>query len=98
MPAQWTILLRLLFSALLLTDTAVFAQSAAQVHLAGIKSNVGSYYAFGADSARDQAQTHGALGDLNALSSTEFTTLGHTQFPKHGVRIKKSKFCDGTVE
>ncbi len=37
------------------------------------------------------------LEDLGLLSSTEFTTLGHPKFPKYGVRIKKSDFCDGTV-
>lgn len=35
--------------------------------------------------------------DLNALSSSEYTTLGHPLFPNYGVRIKKSDFCDGTV-
>ncbi|KAF5332255.1 hypothetical protein D9611_008202 [Ephemerocybe angulata] len=35
--------------------------------------------------------------DLNALSETQFTTLKHPMFPKHGVRIKKSNFCDETV-
>ncbi|PSR78200.1 hypothetical protein PHLCEN_2v7532 [Hermanssonia centrifuga] len=37
------------------------------------------------------------LEDLGLLSSTEFTTLNHPTFAKHGVRIKKSDFCDGTV-
>jgi cathepsin A (carboxypeptidase C) len=36
--------------------------------------------------------------DLSALSEAQFTTLKHPAFPKHGVRIKKTKFCDGTVE
>ncbi|KAF7302811.1 Carboxypeptidase [Mycena kentingensis (nom. inval.)] len=35
--------------------------------------------------------------DLSALSATSFTTLTHPAFPKHGVRVKKSEFCDGTV-
>ncbi|KAF7330037.1 Carboxypeptidase [Mycena kentingensis (nom. inval.)] len=38
------------------------------------------------------------LEDMNALSATEFTTLGHPEFPKYGVRIKKSAFCDETVK
>ncbi|TEB20364.1 serine carboxypeptidase [Coprinellus micaceus] len=33
-----------------------------------------------------------------ALSEAQFTTLKHPAFPKHGVRIKKTKFCDGTVD
>lgn len=33
-------------------------------------------------------------------ASTEgiFTTLTHDAYPKHSVRVKKSKFCDGHVE
>ncbi|KAJ3532606.1 hypothetical protein NMY22_g7675 [Coprinellus aureogranulatus] len=37
------------------------------------------------------------LEDLHVLSETEFTTLKHPAFPRHGVRIKKTKFCDETV-
>ena len=37
------------------------------------------------------------LGDLDALSSSDFTVLGHPAFPKHNVRVKQSHFCDGTV-
>ena len=35
--------------------------------------------------------------ELAALSSSDFTTLGHPAFPNYDVRIKKSDFCDGTV-
>ena len=34
---------------------------------------------------------------LASVSSTGFTTLTHPAFPEYGVRIKQSKFCDGTV-
>ncbi|KAL1732956.1 Alpha/Beta hydrolase protein [Schizophyllum commune] len=34
---------------------------------------------------------------LSALSEHEFTSLSHPFFPNHGVRVKKTKFCDGTV-
>ncbi|PPQ69455.1 hypothetical protein CVT26_002865 [Gymnopilus dilepis] len=37
------------------------------------------------------------LEDLSVLSETEFTTLGHPAFPNYNVRVKKSNFCDGTV-
>ncbi|KAM5543859.1 hypothetical protein V8D89_002476 [Ganoderma adspersum] len=37
------------------------------------------------------------LGDLSALSSTEFTTLSHPAFSRHKVRVKQSHFCDGSV-
>ncbi|KAL1692251.1 Alpha/Beta hydrolase protein [Schizophyllum commune] len=35
--------------------------------------------------------------NLSALSETEFTSLSHPFFPNYGVRVKKTKFCDGTV-
>ncbi|KAF8125712.1 serine carboxypeptidase [Boletus edulis] len=34
---------------------------------------------------------------LSALSVDTFTTLGHPYFPNHSVRIKKTDFCDKTV-
>ncbi|KAF8190071.1 serine carboxypeptidase [Pholiota molesta] len=34
---------------------------------------------------------------LSSLSGSEFTTLGHPFFPHYSVRIKKSQFCDETV-
>ncbi|KAJ7055889.1 serine carboxypeptidase [Mycena amicta] len=37
------------------------------------------------------------LGSLSAVSSSGFSTLEHPAFPHHGVRIKKSDFCDGSV-
>ncbi|KAI0069950.1 serine carboxypeptidase [Panus rudis PR-1116 ss-1] len=37
------------------------------------------------------------LEDLNLISTDEFTVLGHPTFPKYSVRVKKSDFCDGTV-
>ena len=36
--------------------------------------------------------------DFSILSETEFTTLSHPLFPRHSVRIKKSSFCDTTVQ
>jgi hypothetical protein len=36
--------------------------------------------------------------DLRALNDERFTTLRHPAYPEHSVRVKKSKFCDGTVE
>lgn len=35
---------------------------------------------------------------LSALSETEFTSLSHPFFPNYGVRVKKTKFCDGAVK
>ena len=39
-----------------------------------------------------------AAETFNALSIDAFTTLRHHAYPRHSVRVKKSKFCDGTVE
>jgi Serine carboxypeptidase len=36
--------------------------------------------------------------DLSALSDTEFTHVGHPAFQGHGVRIKRTIFCDDTVK
>ncbi|KAJ7129023.1 serine carboxypeptidase [Mycena crocata] len=38
------------------------------------------------------------LENLNLLSETRFTVLGHPAFPRHSIRIKKSSFCDETVQ
>jgi hypothetical protein len=38
------------------------------------------------------------MEDLNALSDTEFRVLSHPVFPNYKVRIKKSAFCDETVQ
>lgn len=37
------------------------------------------------------------LGDLNLLSSSEYTTLNHPIYPRYNVRVKQSNFCDGSV-
>lgn len=36
--------------------------------------------------------------NLSALSETKFQMLDHLQFPHHSVWVKKSKFCNGTME
>ncbi|KAF8824172.1 hypothetical protein HHX47_DHR9000060 [Lentinula edodes] len=37
------------------------------------------------------------LESLSYVQESEFSVLGHPFFPKHSVRIKKSDFCDSTV-
>ncbi|KIY47803.1 alpha/beta-hydrolase [Fistulina hepatica ATCC 64428] len=37
------------------------------------------------------------LESLSALSESSFTTLEHPLFPRYGIRIKKTSFCDETV-
>ncbi|TDL20405.1 alpha/beta-hydrolase [Rickenella mellea] len=36
--------------------------------------------------------------ELSSLSSERFTRLSHPNFPRHSARIKKSHFCDETVD
>ncbi|KAJ7259665.1 serine carboxypeptidase [Mycena rebaudengoi] len=38
------------------------------------------------------------MEDMSFLSEREFSVLEHPAFPNHSVRIKKSTFCDGTVQ
>ena len=38
------------------------------------------------------------LGELGMLSEAQFTTLKHPLFPHYDVGVKKTRFCDGTVE
>ncbi|KAJ7628633.1 Alpha/Beta hydrolase protein [Roridomyces roridus] len=34
---------------------------------------------------------------LSSVGSSEFTTLSHSSFPNHRVRVKQTSFCDATV-
>ncbi|KAJ7694640.1 serine carboxypeptidase [Mycena rosella] len=43
------------------------------------------------------AQAFAPAGTLEILSEASFTPLAHPEFPQYGVRIKKSRFCDETV-
>lgn len=52
----------------------------------------------GDDFGVQQSLISGPVGDLAALSHSGYATLKHAAFPRYGVRVKKSKFCDGTVE
>lgn len=42
-------------------------------------------------------ETKSRLVELTALSSDDFTTLSHADFPDYSVRIKRTEFCDSTV-
>ena len=37
------------------------------------------------------------LGELSALSTSEFTTLRHPAFSEYSVRIKQTRFCETTA-
>ncbi|TDL20456.1 alpha/beta-hydrolase [Rickenella mellea] len=43
-------------------------------------------------------QKPGDTLELSSLSSERFTRLSHPYFPRHSARIKKSNFCDETVQ
>jgi hypothetical protein len=38
------------------------------------------------------------FGSLSSLSEENFASLTHPAVPGYGVRVKKSKFCDGAVK
>ena len=52
----------------------------------------------GEDFNVQQTIVSGPVGELAALSHAGYATLKHAAFPRYSVRVKKSKFCDGTVE
>jgi hypothetical protein len=39
-----------------------------------------------------------AVRSFDALSESAYSVLTHPAYPRHSVRVKKSKFCDGGVE
>ncbi|KAJ8495999.1 hypothetical protein ONZ45_g12632 [Pleurotus djamor] len=43
------------------------------------------------------AASFAPLNTLDALGDTKYTTFGHPAFPNHSVRVKKTNFCDPTV-
>ncbi|KAF8991372.1 serine carboxypeptidase [Cyathus striatus] len=51
---------------------------------------------FGSHEAHD-ADLFTPLESLSLLQEDAFTTLGHPLFPNYNVRVKKSRFCDTTV-
>ncbi|KAH9896619.1 serine carboxypeptidase [Cubamyces lactineus] len=38
------------------------------------------------------------MGDLSALSSSQYTRLSHPAFPRHSVRVKKTQICEGEAK
>ncbi|KAF9561535.1 serine carboxypeptidase [Agrocybe pediades] len=49
-------------------------------------------------SLAEQASLASSPQQLSSLSFSEFTRFGHAAFPKYGVRIKQSSFCDEAVK
>jgi hypothetical protein len=76
-----------MFSLLVLLGTFVFVAAASN-----------SQQPFSFKNAKYDDGLFTPFEDLHALSTSQFTTLGHPLFPNYNVRIKESDFCDGTVK
>ena len=63
-----------------------------------VQTNANIDLGLGFDSLAYDAGLFAPFEDLGLLSASEYTTLGHPAFPNYNVRIKKSDFCDGTVQ
>ena len=75
-----------------LTDAALLPF----VYAGGVAQSV-LHSPVGGDSHIPTAATITPLS-LDALATEQYTTLKHPAFPRHQVRIKKSGFCDGSVQ
>jgi hypothetical protein len=65
------------------------------------KEGLGETFARFASSEVDMSSLEAfipTISNFDALSEAKYTALGHPAYPQHGVRVKKSSFCDGTVE
>ena len=65
--------------------------------VAGISNAAFSGSSFESNNAQSAQLLNAAPDDLRLLSNDAFTVLGHSAFPRHSVRVKKSDFCDETV-
>ncbi|KAF7342016.1 Carboxypeptidase [Mycena venus] len=52
---------------------------------------------FGLSSATQTPLSDASPLHLSSIHSDDFTTLSHSRFPNHRVRVKQSSFCDPTV-
>ncbi|KAF9567098.1 serine carboxypeptidase [Agrocybe pediades] len=59
---------------------------------------LGTWTATGTSKASDVQQVLIPAQKLSSLSSSHFTHFSHPAFPRHGVRVKQTSFCDGTVK
>ncbi|KAF4618822.1 hypothetical protein D9613_010084 [Agrocybe pediades] len=59
---------------------------------------LGTWTATGTSKASDVQQVLIPAQKLSSLSSSYFTHFSHPAFPRHGVRVKQTSFCDGTVK
>ncbi|KAH6905954.1 serine carboxypeptidase [Coprinopsis sp. MPI-PUGE-AT-0042] len=87
---MWPCILALLLQwfALCHLSTVVQAHSA---------SDLGPNTASGLPGNVDATGSFSPLEHLSSVPESQFTVLSHPVFPRHSVRIKKTKFCDDTV-
>jgi hypothetical protein len=99
MHQKWIATLSTLSSIILAGVTCVSGGSSGQVPFHDSSSLRIPYTPYGGSVYDDSdSGLFTPFEDLNLLSNTQFTTLTHPAFPDYGVRVKKSKFCDGSVE
>jgi hypothetical protein len=76
--------------------TPVYAAQQANFGLPGYASvNISTKHA---DVASDLIPEVSARRLSSIISKEDFTVLSHPEFPGHGVRVKKTDFCDPTVK
>ncbi|KAE9404312.1 alpha/beta-hydrolase [Gymnopus androsaceus JB14] len=66
---------------------------ASQVPLTPVNTSTGGIW-----NSEANSEFFTPLETLSNVKDSEFAVLGHPFFPKHGVRIKRSNFCDPTVD
>ncbi|KAG7090430.1 hypothetical protein E1B28_009549 [Marasmius oreades] len=85
-----------IWKGILLAALASSSQAAQQIFGSPLILNSSSS-ASQAFSDGDNLNLFTPVESLGFVSESEFTTLRHPFFPKHSARIKKSRFCDRTV-
>ncbi|KAE9394303.1 serine carboxypeptidase [Gymnopus androsaceus JB14] len=67
--------------------------TASQVPLTPVNTSTGGIW-----NSQANSEFFTPLETLSNVKDSEFSVLGHPFFPNHGVRIKRSNFCDPTVD
>ncbi|KAF9262351.1 serine carboxypeptidase [Marasmius fiardii PR-910] len=80
-------------STLLLLVLVPISQAAQKIFASSSSNN----FTTSQNTFSDESNLFTPIESLEFVSGSEFTTLRHPFFPKHSARIKKSRFCDHTV-
>jgi carboxypeptidase C (cathepsin A) len=81
-----------------LLSLAIVSSASAQAFLGLKQPSAKSYAPSEPYAARYDDGLFTPVEHLSTLSADSFTALSHPVFPNYSVRIKKSDFCDGTVD